>query len=145
MGMGKEAQMLVVDANEKLQMALSREQTLIQKTNDQQTELQLYRTQDIQGINTMLLEKLNQTRNRISELEQAHAERLDVINKLQINNLQSTFGGQTNSFTNNSAAFLAQTNSALDNEQVDECQNELMSLMGVIGQLHGSIREELDS
>merc|ERR1712157_634680 len=31
---GKEAQMLVVDANEKLQMALSREQTLIQKTND---------------------------------------------------------------------------------------------------------------
>ena len=94
----------------------------------------------------MLFEKLNQTRNRISELEQAHAERLDVINKLQINNLQSTFGGGTNTnFTNNSAAFLAQTNSALDNEQVDECQNELMSLMGVIGQLHGSIREELDS
>ena len=93
----------------------------------------------------MLFEKLNQTRNRISELEQAHAERLDVINKLQINNLQNTFGGSNNFTNNNSAAFLAQTNSALDNEQVDECQNELMSLMGVIGQLHGSIREELDS
>jgi len=69
------------------------------------------------------------TRARISQLESSHKERLDVISKMQVTNIdsESLFFGSN------------------DNPQVvNDCQTELSELMSVVGTLHQQLRCELD-
>merc|ERR1712127_1105523 len=85
----KELKHLLLESNEKLQLALQREQHNRLESNDYLQELEAFRRQDINGVNAILFEKLNMTRARISQLESSHKERLDVISKMQVTNIDS--------------------------------------------------------
>jgi len=125
----KELKHLLLESNEKLQLALQREQHNRLESNDYLQELEAFRRQDINGVNAILFEKLNMTRARISQLESSHKERLDVISKMQVANIdsESLFFGSN------------------DNPQVvNDCQTELSELMSVVGTLHQQLRCELD-
>merc|ERR1712168_828871 len=128
----QELKHLLVESNEKLQMALQREQSQLTERQEMSDELEAFRRQDTNGVNAILFEKLNATRTRISELEQAHSERLGLIAKMQM----STVSGLGTAGYDTLAPGSGQI--------VTECQSELGELMTVVGAIHTKIRAELE-
>ena len=84
-----------------------------------------WRQKDINGVNAIAFQRLNDTRNRIAELEKAHADRLDLISRS--NNLMK---------------------SEYDLNELDVNESDFVSDLGMImktvSQLHQQIRMELD-
>jgi len=121
----EELRKLMVISNEKLEMANLKIQEQNLKLSEYSEELTCWRQKDINGVNAIAFQRLNDTRNRIAELEKAHSDRLELIGRSH-NLMKSEYD----------------LNESVVNES--DFVSDLGMIMKTVSQLHQQIRMELD-
>jgi len=121
----EELRKLMVISDEKLEMANLKIQEQNLKLSEYSEELTSWRQKDINGVNAIAFQRLNDTRNRIAELEKAHSDRLELIGRSH-NLMKSEYD----------------LNESVVNES--DFVSDLGMIMKTVSQLHQQIRTELD-